>query len=515
VNTAAINAAIVSGAKIIDFRAADYWLATPVLLSTPYVTLRGVGRWYVQGPQQPTRLIKAYNNGPVIQIGPATPPTGGVNAFQKNNKVSGFSLQPGENLVPPSRGSELAGSIGILAQYAIDFDIEDVRADEMTVGLCLNACVGFRVDRFYGFRSAGPTGVTPAKVQGSISGATLTVTTTTDRLGFGDQLSGGGAAVGTIIIDQISGVKGGAGKYTLNISRDAAGPFLATYDPFWGIWVNGAARFGAAGGNASTYIYRSGAGIGGAPTFYSEGIHMDALFEDTFIRDFETVSLAIGINASGLEGLAVGSLDLHIDHLIIDQFTLWGATIHDLSVGSGHLINSYFAPAEGASAKACINISNCRGLFTLQSNEGDGVGNTLKGGGACAGLNLTNSSGVMARGNRWTDCVSPVLGSGLRNCVFADGVSNFFNAPKGAAFQLSGPNLGVVFDGIIQGAPETFLQGVCLVGSETTLSEFRMTGVDRDAIKGGGAAQLNYHGENIRTAGHFGGNNLATGVFGD
>ena len=108
----------------------------------------------------------------------------------------------------------------------------------------------------------------------AITGTTLTVTTiTTGGLFAGQVLSGTGVAVGTTVLNQLTGTAGSTGTYQVNISQTVAGATAMTGTGGWltvTSMTNGKILVGmvlSGGGVTATTVLPGGTGIGVAGTY--------------------------------------------------------------------------------------------------------------------------------------------------------------------------------------------------------------------------------------------------------
>ena len=507
-------AAVRSGLKRVRFGSADYWFSSTFIIDVPYVEVFGAGMWWgAGGTGGCTRLLANFATGPCVRLGPATSP-GGANTYQRNNWLHHVNISRGVNYTAPAIGSEATGPTGILVNYCIDFWVSYVRCEEHNVGFNLTSNVTPYMYRCHGFRSGAASAVTSnASFTGTISGNILTASAVTGTLGIGCKVLGTGVTAGTAIIGQNTGTTGGAGNYVLSVASTVSSStaMTAPYDPFWGWFVNGQNGVTSTNGNASAYIQNCGASTGGTPVVLPIGMQFTENLEDTFIRDFETSTCAIGINIKGLSGLAVGNLNVEIDHAVLDQCSVYGIVLDSASTCSVNIINCYVAPAQGASALAAYVVSNSSGAITFANNEADGVGNTSGGGGNCIGFYYTGSNGIVSSGNRAVDCQRPMTVTNCTNSSFTDVLANENNTATGIALSISGTNKYLYARPIIRGKASAFTYGVYLSSTTTTLSEFNMTGADPGCISTAGA-KLVYNAGNIVATGTFGTNNLASGV---
>lgn len=508
----AINAAIISGLTSIMFQSADYWTSTTIYLSTGYVELYGTGSEWMGTTNQCTRIVAAFTPGAVLQIGPSTIPSGGVNSFQEGNYVHDIDFARSASVSAPAPGSELSGStIGVLMQYTLGLKIANLRSTEQILGFVYNGCVGTLAQNCNAFRSFASTTPYVGAITASVSGNIMTVTATSKTLGGGTAISSGGIASNTVIIGQNSGTTGSTGAYQLNTSNGtiASTGFVSSYDPFWGHFLNGNASIGLAGGNASTYIQNCNTSTGNSPVKFAIGLYANALFEDTYIRDFETSAVAMGMLIVGASGITIGNFNLIVDHAVLDQCSISGVTIASANLTSINFTNGYIAPTSSTGTLYGITVQSCKGALTITNNE-------ILGGSAASGytgLYYYGSYGIQSTGNRVMDCPVPALITSC-NCVrMTDLFVNWQTTSSVAAVSISGTNTSLHIDSIVQGKSSGFAYGYNVSTTTTTLSEMDMTGVASACIASGSGNKLIYNGTTITSAGSFGTNNLAQGVF--
>jgi hypothetical protein len=280
-------------------------------------------------------------------------------------------------------------------------------------------------------------------------------------------------------------------------------------DFFRGFYLDGNNVIGS-GGNASVYITECDTGIGGLPSnFNGNGIVCDGSFADIFVTDFESSNCWVGVNISG-NNTQSGNVDLHLRNTIADGFGFAAIYISGTSpTGAIEITGGYGAPAPTANNTSWgIWCSGSKSAITITGFQLIGSPTSVTG-----GLNITNSENVMSQGNIWSETnQQAVTISGSKNCTIRDIAKNA-RVSGNAAVQLSGTNSRILIDMQIAGAGAgVYTLGVQLIGTGTTLSEIRCSGIDATAISGGATNKLNYNGGAITAAGAFGTNNLAQGI---
>jgi hypothetical protein len=280
-------------------------------------------------------------------------------------------------------------------------------------------------------------------------------------------------------------------------------------DSFKGFYLNGNTTIGS-GGNASVYLTECNTSVGGMPsTFNSSGVYFDGGFADVFVTDFEAAACYVGININGNSSQA-GNVDLHIRNPIIDTFHFAGIYIGTTSpTGAIEITGGYAAPNSAPSNTSWgIWMNGSKAAVAITGFQVVGISSTLTG-----GLNLTNCEGVTAVNNLYTEVNQQgVIIIGSKNCYIADEIRNS-RVTGNAAVQCSGTNSRLKLDCQINSGNggAAFGLGYQIIGTTTTLSEFRCTTVDAVAV-GATTSKLSYNGAAITTAGAFGTNNLAQGV---
>lgn len=190
-----------------------------------------------------------------------------------------------------------------------------------------------------------------------------------------------------------------------------------------GFQLDGMARIGLAGGNASLYITDCNATIGGSPGVVDPvGMLAEGAFADSFVTRFETAGVACGLRVAGRAGelgaaALAGHANLHLAGLVVDQCSGVGLDISGLSSGAMVQINDpYVAIASGA--EAAIRIRDAMGACHI-----DG-GQIIGRDGAGVGMIVERTSGVQVRGVKWLDCILPVSARDVQGVSLSGWVGN-------------------------------------------------------------------------------------------
>lgn len=137
--------------------AGDYFYnATPRV--PPYRALEGVGSYRAQSGNG-TRLVMMSATADVLAVGLASYPAGGINDFAKGSRVQGLSLGRDRPVTPPAIGNPEQGAAGLRMTFALHCHVEDVYADDHTIGMYFNGVVRSLVKDCKAFRqTSGTTG---------------------------------------------------------------------------------------------------------------------------------------------------------------------------------------------------------------------------------------------------------------------------------------------------------------------------------------------------------------------
>jgi len=296
-------------------------------------------------------------------------------------------------------------------------------------------------------------------------------------------------------------------------SRPAAGS--GNRDTYVGFLFDGSADFGMAGGNASLYVDECVASTGGSPGLArSIGAYLPGAFSDLYLTRFEMATMTDGIVVDGLaaEGdsrrTRTGNVNLHLSAPILDAVSHAGLTLTRLSpYAMVEVIDPYVAPVPGA--LAAIQVTDGGGLVTITGGQLIGWYDADSGGNS-VGVHAVNASGLTVRGLKLLGYRRPVGLTGCRDFDVDIAVNNPAQKASQAAVQLAACDRGTV-RARVTGGPGVFPQGVRLDGRANNRIAVDVTGVNPDAVAGGGANRLVWDASPVRAAGPFG-TNLASGI---
>lgn len=292
--------------------------------------------------------------------------------------------------------------------------------------------------------------------------------------------------------------------------RSVAGTGAGT-DLWRGYWIDGGASIGAAGGNASVYMWRCAAGcnIPALQVTNGTGFYIDQAFTDIFLDHPETVSCYNGIYVSGnsLTGNTFSNTDLIINHPIMDQYHNAGIFITQVAeAGSVEINNPYCGPATDARASLWINASPAAVTITGGQLVHGGANNVQP-------IIILNSSGVQVNGTIILEAGNLYAAVGLSNstnCVIRPTIKN--RAVTGqAAVQLGTAVSKCIIQPIVMGKAAAFTYGIQVVGAIDSQNEYNLSGVDSACISGGSGNKLVRNGTQITVTG-LSGTNLVSGV---
>ncbi len=278
-------------------------------------------------------------------------------------------------------------------------------------------------------------------------------------------------------------------------------------DKYYGHYIDGGANIGLNGGNASIYLNRCVATIGGISIANSNGFYCDQKFTDTFIIEPETAGTAIGINVQGNANnasLNYQNTNMQIVSPVVDAFTTAGIYFQNVNnFGSAEVLGGYYAPAAGATAALWIRES--QGVTIIGGQMLMGVAP------ACRGAYLVSS--VACR-------ISPIiLEAGSNGAVVLDGVTSCEIKPDvknrsttcSVAVQLFSTNQANIIEPLVSGGANLVSLGVQVVGTADNRNEYRCTGLNSGCIAAGSANKLVRNGVQITATG-LSGTNLVSGV---
>lgn len=292
--------------------------------------------------------------------------------------------------------------------------------------------------------------------------------------------------------------------------RSVAGTGAGT-DYWRGYWIDGGASIGAAGGNASVYMWRCAAGcnIGALGVTTGNGFYIDQAFTDIFLDHPETVGCYNGIYLAGnsATGNTFSNTDMFINHPIMDQFHNAGIFVTQVAeAGSVEINNPYCGPAGDARASIWINASTAAVTITGGQLVHGGANNVQP-------VLILNSSGVQLLGTMILEAgtlYSAVGLSNAQNCVIRPTLKN--RAVTGqAAVQLSTAVSGCIIQPIVMGKTSAFTYGIQVVGAIDARNEYNLSGIDSLCINAGSGNKLVRNGTQITVTG-LSGSNLVSGV---
>lgn len=283
---------------------------------------------------------------------------------------------------------------------------------------------------------------------------------------------------------------------------------------YWrGFHMDGTAAIGAAGGNASLYLFDCAAGcnIGSLQTGDSYGFLLDGAFTDVFLDHPETVSCRIGIGVLGNDtaGNTFSNTDCRIEHPIMDQFRYCGIYITDVAeAGSIEVVDPYCGPHTAARASIWVNSST--GAHSIRGGQlvhggASGVQPILV---SDANNVYVDGTLILEPGNTY-----PAVGLGnANNCVIRPHIKSQ-SVAAGAAIQLSGTCSRNIVEPTVRGGTNKVQYGIQVVGTGDSYNEYRVSGIDTACLQGADAnRKLDRNGTPVTAIG-LTGTNYAVGVF--
>ena len=155
-NVAAITACM-GLCPVTVLEAGDYFTNAAIRVP-PYRALEGQGSYRAQSGNG-TRLVVTSATADVLAVGLASYPAGGVNDFAKASRVTGLSLGRSTPVTPPAVLNPELGAAGLRMTFALYCQIEDVYADDHTIGMYFNGVVRSLIKDCKAFRqTSGTTG---------------------------------------------------------------------------------------------------------------------------------------------------------------------------------------------------------------------------------------------------------------------------------------------------------------------------------------------------------------------
>jgi|GEM_PF-1837129 len=258
---------------------------------------------------------------------------------------------------------------------------------------------------------------------------------------------------------------------------------------FRGFDLNGQREIGLAGGNASVYLVDCNTTIGGRPPLREAvGILMQGAFADTYIINFETSEVPVGIRIEGMaDSLGAGRrrsghADVHIRMPILDQCGTSGIEIKNTS---DHclidIVDPYVALAPGA--LAAIFLSSVRGLATIAGGQiicwvdADSGGNGI-------GFYAVDSEGFEITGAKLLGARRPLTLVRCRDFAISAAINNPDQSASQAAVWLQDCAHGRL-NVRAKGRKGAFPQGIYLDGDNNDSLVIEVGGFDPSAIVGG------------------------------
>jgi len=138
----------IQACPVTQLQAADYFISNTLKITTANRILQGYGFDYLNYSGSATRIVLTNGTGNVLQIGPDTQPSGGINYFLTDVTVQ--NLQVTRSVV------SVAGSScsGLIAQFTLYTFIEKVKSTESQYGFHYTGTVNCHTSECYSFRSS-------------------------------------------------------------------------------------------------------------------------------------------------------------------------------------------------------------------------------------------------------------------------------------------------------------------------------------------------------------------------
>ena len=290
--------------------------------------------------------------------------------------------------------------------------------------------------------------------------------------------------------------------------RSAAGT-TPVNDMFFGFYCIGNPPV-IAGGNASLYLNRCLASLGGTPPLsFSSGFRLTGAFVDTFLTQPETLACHRGISVvgTGSTGAPGSNIDLHISHAIIDQSLDFGLSLEDLAPGSLIEISHPYVSMP-ASGFAGIYFRAGGGNVSLIGGQVIGTS-----GGVTIGLFVEQQGGVDAIDLKIHNCPRPVIIDGSSNFRIEPAINNPGTSGSNSAIWVVGSTRGEI-NASVKGKANAFNQGVYFSGAAGGNSrvDVRCTRIDPACIIGGSGNKLVNVSTQVTATGLFGASHLASGI---
>jgi hypothetical protein len=283
---------------------------------------------------------------------------------------------------------------------------------------------------------------------------------------------------------------------------------LPKNDFFYGFFMDNSPASGFNSGNASLYLQNcSTFSTQSVPFSESSGIKSHAGYTDTFITGFECALVECGLDMAGRSSTDADyqSEDLIIETCVIDTPTKAGIRIRSSGPLTAIQVNTcYLAPTGPGAA---FDIEDCHGSISISACQIIATpGNTS------TGLKAVRSSGISGANNIYTDISSPIVLEDCAECRLSDTINNVQQKTETAAIVAKGLARSLLAP-LIRGSAGIHRAGVAFMGGPSERNEVNCTGISPQAIAGGPAAILLYHGRPVASTGPFEAN-LASGLLG-
>jgi hypothetical protein len=279
-------------------------------------------------------------------------------------------------------------------------------------------------------------------------------------------------------------------------------------DKWYGYYVDGAASFGASGGNASLYINYCTASCNRSAlsSGQSYGFFANQKFTDLFIESPETVNCNIGMYIEGDAPTTnvYSNLDLQIKNPIHDAFFNVGTYFKNINkYGSASLIGGYHGAHPNATR--CIWVEDCEGSVAIIGGQV-----IVTPSATATGVVVENSHGTVIDRTQILEprAYGVLLNKGY-NCDIRPVVKNYSNTLTQAAVTLIDSSRNYVAP-IAYGDPSLMAYGINVGDAISQYNELNCTTIESSVV-GGSADKLVINGVQITVTG-LSGTNLVSGV---
>jgi hypothetical protein len=268
---------------------------------------------------------------------------------------------------------------------------------------------------------------------------------------------------------------------------------------FWAFHLDGRTPVAFLGGNASLYLNDCGASTGGSPGLNeSIGAYLQGGFADTYIQNFETSAIAIGIKVDGMvatlkgEQPRGGHANLHLLMPIIDQCSSAGIELMNLSAYAAiDIVDPYVGPAPAA--LAAIFIHRSKGQISITGGQLYGWYNNDHGGNAL-GIYGQTAEGIGIHGTKVIGFRRPISFEQCRDFTVDAAINNPGEKAVQPAISLLGCAHGQLRSRI-KGQAGAFPAGIDLRGGNHHLS-IDAAGIDPACLVAGAAGRIVGRGDN-------------------